>query len=137
MAGVGGRFDNPRIADPTPYLDSLLYSVMTSGNPTLDIPPEAVQGFGNSGRGFFKQARGLIDGDPDLTMQARFPKALVVPTYDGNLRWTRKPESGLEQFYHFIFYLREVMDYLAEHPIGKKTTTSAADVAKMLTSLPR
>src|SRR5205823_11285883 len=59
----GGRFDNPRIADPTPYLDSLLYQVMTSGNPTLDIPPEAVQGFGNSGRGFFKQARGLIDGD--------------------------------------------------------------------------
>jgi hypothetical protein len=133
----GGRFDNPRIADPTPYLDSLLYQVTVSGNPWLDIPVNAVKGFGNSGKGFFKQARSLYDGDPDLTTAVRFPRALIVPTHDGDLRWTRKPESGMEPLYHFIFHLRQLMAYLAANPIGKRTTLNPTDIGRMLANLPR
>jgi hypothetical protein len=63
--------------------------------------------------------------------------ALVVQNANGDPRWTRRPEDGGEQLYHFLFYLRMVMQQLAAEPVGKKSTTSATDVAKMLTSLPK
>ena len=133
----GGKLPNPRVTDPTWHLNSLLFETMREGNPSLPIPPEIVEGFSNCGFGFYKVARGLAHNDPDLTMQVRFPKALVVQAPNGELRWTRRPEGGTEQFYHFIFHLRMVMQILAEEPIGKKSTASPADVAKMLTALPK
>ncbi len=39
--------------------------------------------------------------------------------------------------YHFLFHLRELMQYLAAHPIEKKTTPSMSEVAQMLSMLPR
>lgn len=133
----GGRAPNPRLADPTPYLDSLLYQVMRSGDPGLPIPPEAVQGFANCGRGFFKQAMSLGHQDVSLSDRVRFPPALVVQTSGGGVRWTRTPEGGTEQLFHFLFHLRMVMQRLAENPIGKATTPSPTDIGKMLMSLPR
>lgn len=133
----GGRSENPRIADPTPFLDSLLYQVMCSGNPSLPIPPEAVQGFANCGRGFYKQAMGLTHSDPLLQAGAKFPRHLVVQAANGEFKWTRKPEGGTEQLFHLVFHLRLVMQRLAEQPIGKATTLSHTDVGRMLTALPK
>ncbi len=132
----GGRSENPRWPDPTPYLDSLLYQVMCNGESDVPIPSDAVRGFANCGKGFFKEARGLTDGNWLLSPQVRFPPALVVPAGDGT-RWTRKPEDGTEQLFHFIYCLRKTMLHLAENPIGKPSQPSTADVGKMLTSLPR
>ena len=133
----GGRSENPRWSDPTPYLDSLLYQVMITGNPSLDIPADAVRGFANCGRGFYKKVIGLADGDKRLTYAVNYPKALVVTAADGSQYWTRPPEDDTEALYHFIFHLRLVMQRLAEQPIGKATTASPTEVGRMLTQLPR
>ncbi len=133
----GEVMDKPRLPDPTPYLDSLLYQVMRTGDPFLPIPPDAVKGFANCGRGFYAQSVGMRSNERLLLDTACFPPALVVAAPDGGLRWTRRPESGMEQLYHFIFHLRMVMQYLAHKPLGKATNTSTADVAKMLTALPK
>ena len=74
----GGRSDNPKVADPTPYLDSLLHKVMVTGDPDLDIPPEVVRGFANCGGGFFKAARRLHYGSKQLTMQVDYPSDLII-----------------------------------------------------------
>lgn len=124
------------VADPTPYLDNLLYQVMHLQNPGSDISYDVVWGFSNCGRGFFNTNR-LLLGDDLLSAAVRFPPALVVRTADGDLRWTRKPESGMEQLYHFLFHLRMTMAVLAETPIGKKSAPSSTAVGQMLTSLPR
>jgi hypothetical protein len=131
-----GDYSNPRVADPTHWLDSLLYDVMQSGNANLPIPPEVVEGFSNCGRGFYKQALGISPTDPLLQADAKFPRHLVMQTGNGEFRWTRPPDSALEQMYHFVFHLRLVMMRLAEQPIGKATVSSPAEVAKMLTALP-
>ena len=121
-------------ADPTPYLDNLLYQVMRAGNPDLLIPYEVVMGFARCGRGFYGNARMVADDilGPGVT----FPRALVVPS-GGSYRWTRRPESSLEQLYHFIFHVRMVMRHLASEPIGKKSAPSTTAVSQMLTQLPR
>jgi hypothetical protein len=129
-------YSNPRVADPTHRLDSLLYDVMQSGNPYLPIPPEVVAGFSNCGQGFYQAAMGLGYNDPLLQADAKYPRALVVQAANGEIRWTRNPEGGIEQMYHFVFHLRMLMMRLAEQPIGKATVASPADVARMLTQLP-
>jgi hypothetical protein len=63
-------------------------------------------------------------------------KPLVVEG-KGGLRFTREPENGKEQLYHFLFHLRSTMCYLAESPLGKKSSLSASDVSRMLTLLPK
>lgn len=126
---------NLYVADPTPYLDNLLYQVMRSGDSTLPIPWDAAAGFANCGRGFFTAVK-WSKGSVDLTNNVPFPPHLVVETGQGP-RWTRPPENAKEQFYHFIFHLRMVMRYLAAHPIGKVTSATATDVAQMLTNLPK
>lgn len=130
----GAKMREVYVADPTPYLDSLLYEVMRTGNPELPIPYEAMIGFANCGRGFYTQGR-LVSNDM-LGPQVNFPPALVVQFGDG-YRWTRPPESGREQLYHFLFHLRMTMISLAEEPIGKKSAPSTTVVANMLTQLPR
>lgn len=129
--------DDLYVSDPTPYLDNLLYTVMKSGNAQAPIPPEAVLGFANSGRGFFSQARGLTNGHQLLRADVDFPAALVVMGANGEPRWTRVPESGREQLYHLLFHLRLTMMHLATEPIGKKTAPSTTVVGQMLTQLPR
>ena len=93
-------------------------------------------GFSNCGRGFFNTLR-LTFGHDLLSPTVRFPPILVVQTADGDFRWTRLPESGMEQLYHFLFHLRITMAVLAEEPIGKKSNPSHAAVGQMLTNLPR
>ncbi len=131
----GGWLENIRVADPTPYLDNLLYQAMRTGDATTSIPWEVVIGFSNAGCGFFATASGSRDSR-DLTIDVRFPQDLVAATADGK-RWTRPPESEREQFYHFLFYLRMTMLHLAQEPIGKKSAPSASVVGQMLTHLPR
>lgn len=128
--------DDLYVSDPTPYLDNLLYQTMRLQNTNLYIPKEVVWGFSNCGRGFFNTLR-LTFGHDLLSPTVRFPPILVVQTADGDLRWTRKPESGMEQLYHFLFHLRMIMFVLAEEPIGKKSNPSHAAVGQMLTNLPR
>ncbi|HVB24072.1 MAG TPA: hypothetical protein VNG51_19195 [Ktedonobacteraceae bacterium] len=133
----GEQKDKPRESDPTPYLDNLLYQVMRTGNANPLIPPDAVIGFSNCGRGFYGNVRGIAKDNWLLSPQVIFPRALVVKTAGGDLRWTRKPESGIEQLYHFLFHLRMAMYALAENPLGKKSAPSSAAVGQMLTNLPR
>lgn len=133
----GGRFDNPRVADPTPYLDALLYQVMTTGNPDLDILPEIVRGFANCGGGFFKAARKLHHGSKQLTPQVVYPSGLIKRQADGRYEPIRPPEGQTERMYYFICCLRLVMTYLARNPIGKATSATPTDVTRMLTQLPK
>ena len=134
---TGRQLPNRQVADPTVRLNNLLYETMREGNPRLPLTPEIVQGFSVCGRGFYKQAVGMNVRDPLLWIDAKFPRHLVVQAADGSLRWTRPPEAGNEQMYHFVFHLRLVMQYLSENPIGKATTLSTAEVARILTSLPK
>ncbi len=124
------------VDDPTPYLDNLLYQTMRLQNPELDIPSEVVWGFSNCGRSFFTTAR-LTFGRDLLGPEVRFPPALVVHAADDGFRWTRLPESGMEQMYHFVFHLRMTMIVLAATPIGKKSAPSHTALGQMLTNLPR
>ena len=119
------------VADPTPYLNQLLYQVMRTGNAALPIPVEVVLGFSNGGRGFFTEAN-KAKGDVRLTSGVQYPAHLVV-----NGRWTRQPESAQEQFLHFLFHLRMTMQFLATNPIGVQSQPSAAAVGQWLTHLPR
>ncbi len=128
--------DNPRVPDPTQYLDHLLYEAMRTGDPYLDIPGQVVYGFANCGRGFFPEFRYSLKKGQLLSAGIKYPPALVVETANGT-RWTRRPENGAEQLYHFIYHLRELMKCLASNPIGKKSTLSTTEVAQMLTQLPR
>lgn len=125
------------VPEPTPWLDSLLYQVMRSGDPMLPIPREIIRGFANCGYGFFPQVRTIGSGDAMLSSSVCFPPSLVAPLPNGSLRWLRSPESGKEQVYHLIFHLRMMMDYLADHPLGRKTQQSTSIVGQMLTQLPR
>lgn len=121
------------VADPTPYLDNLLYEAMRTGDPMLPIPYEVVIGFARCGRGFYGHARTISQGE--LTQELRYPPHLVV--FDGKTRrWTRHPESSMEQMAHFLFHLRMTMEYLANEPIGKKSAPSTTVVGQMLTQLP-
>lgn len=136
----GGSIHSIKVEEPTAYLDYLLQQVMVSGDYTLPIPAVAVRGFANCGHSFWQQVRGLRDGDRRLLADIpilNLPQHLAVPTADGSWRWTRVPEDGREQLYHFLFHLRMTMRYLAEHPLGKESAVSTADVGKMLNSLPR
>jgi len=128
---------NPVVADPTTYLDALLYNVMTTGNPTLPIPAPIAYGFSNCGTGFYRQLQLSLNKGWLLSSAVTYPEALVVEEPDGSQRWTRRPENGNEQLYHFIFLLRMTMKHLAQEPIGKRSELSHADIASMLTKLPR
>jgi hypothetical protein len=133
----GKQLDNPRESDPTPYLDNLLYTAMRTGNANPVIPPDAVIGFSNCGHDFYAKVRGMQRNDWLLSPQATFPKGLVVPAPGGGLRWTRKPESGTEHLYHYLFHLRMMLYALVENPLGKKSVPSSTAVGQMLTNLPR
>ncbi|HUY78891.1 MAG TPA: hypothetical protein VMV29_19115 [Ktedonobacterales bacterium] len=136
---LGGRIYQERsgeLPDPTDFMEHLLRETMRTGDPLLLIPPQAVAGYGACGCGFYSQALGLRPNSFDLGTQARFPMWLVIPGHDGEPEWTRRPENGDEQLWHFIFHLRRTMLYLAAHPIGKVTASNHAAVAQMLTQLP-
>jgi hypothetical protein len=140
LGGKPGELPAIKVADPTQHLNRLLWEVMRTGNAELPIPSQVVEGFsvcGNHGRGFYGEFHNSFKRGQLLSPDIEYPPALVVPTPDGGTRWTRLPEHGMEQLYHFIYHLRYLMVYLAEHPIGKKTGTSTNEVTQMLTKLPR
>jgi hypothetical protein len=128
--------DTPRIADPTLSLNRLMYEVMRTGNATLPIPIEVVMGFANCGQGFFSAFRNSVHKQELLSSSVRFPPDSVVETAEGT-RWTRAPETGQEQLYHFLYHLRMTMAHLAQEPIGEQTQASIIHVGQMLTRLPR
>ena len=132
----GGRGDNPRVADPTPYLDSLLYQVMRTGDSNLPLSFEVIRGFANCGHSFYAYLQRSFGSDL-LRSDVRYPPALAVLTANGGVRWTRPPENGREQLYHLLFHLRLTMQQLALEPIGKPSPSSTTDVGRMLTNLPR
>src|SRR5262249_49018424 len=120
----------PRASDPLPYLDALLYKVMKTGQ-RQPIPPDAVAGLANAGVGFWPQVRNRSASDQIFQPDYQFPATLVVVT-DNGAEWPYRPETGNEQLLHCIFLLHGVMDYLSVCPIGKATTTSGPEVARML-----
>lgn len=125
----------PSVANPIHRLNHLLHEVMKTGNSNLPIHPDIVRGFSNCGLGFYGDFRiaskaGLLSAD------ISFPPALVVETHGGS-RWTRLPENGKEQLYHFLYFLRQTMNYLSLNPIGKRSNLSPIDVSHMLMQLPR
>jgi hypothetical protein len=141
MLSVKVPEDKPKVADPTPYLNHFLYEVMKTGDWGGPILPQIVYGFANCGQGFYKEflytAFHGLNKEALLTDKISYPHPLVVEMGNGGLRWTRPPDSGKEQLYHFLFHLRATMKHLAENPLGKKSTLSASEVASMLTQLPR
>lgn len=136
MLNVEAPKDKPKVADPTPYLNHLLYQVMKTGNAEVHIPSEIVFGFANCGRGFYSAFRYLPNKGNLLSPDVRFPEHLVVEGAHG-LEWIRHPEDSKEELYCFLYHLRATMQYLAAHPIGKKSTQSPADIAQRLVQLPK
>jgi hypothetical protein len=136
MLNIQPPTDHPKVSDPTPFLNHLLYEVMKAGVDDFHIPPVIVYGFSNCGRGFYPTFRYTLDKAALLSPAVKFPPELVVEAPDGSLRWTRVPENGGEQLWHFLFTLRMTMAYLAENPIGERTTPTTSEVAQMLTELP-
>jgi hypothetical protein len=128
--------ENPKVADPTPYLNHLLYQVMKTGNAEVYIPSEIVYGFANCGRGFYSVFRYAPNKGKLLSLDVRFPEHLVTDAGDG-LQWTRAPEDSKEELLCFLYHLRATMRYLAAHPLGKKTNVSPADIAGRLVQLPK
>jgi hypothetical protein len=126
--------DKPKVPDPTPYLNNLLYQVMKTGKADVYIPGEVVYGFANCGRGFYSAFRYWWCKDKLLSPQVSYPAHLVVDAGNG-LEWTRAPEDSKEQLYHFIFHLRATMEHLAAHALGKKTSASPTDVAQEIVGL--
>jgi hypothetical protein len=129
----------PEVENPLVYLDYLLQQVMVTGLYLAPVLPEAVRGFANCGISFWQKVRWMGDDDrllsadiPDL----RIPGHLVGTLPDGSQYWLREPESSNEQLLHFLFHLRVTMRYLAENPLGTRTTMSNAEVGKMLNGLP-
>lgn len=122
------------VEDPTPYLNGLLYEVMRTGNASLPIPWEAAIGFANCGRKFFTaiKNRNAIELHP----QFQFPPDLVVQTHQG-LAFTHVPRNAREALLHFIFSLRQTMEYFAAHPVGKMMSSNADAIGQMLTALPK
>jgi hypothetical protein len=128
--------DKPKVANPINRLNHLLYEVMKTGQSTLPIHPDIVRGFSNCGLGFYPDFHNSLGKSKLLSDYVQFPPYLVVEG-KGGLRFTREPENGKEQLYHFLFHLRSTMCYLAESPLGKKSSPSASDVSRMLTQLPK
>jgi hypothetical protein len=127
----GAMLQEVKVDDPTQYLDDLLRDVMQSRDPNLDIPPKAVIGFAHCGRGFYGAVKNLRPC-LELTADFEFPPQLVA----GN-NWLRPPKNDREQFLHFLFTLRSTMHALSLRPIGKKADATTAQVAQLLTQLPR
>ncbi len=131
----------PTVLDPEPFLNNLLYQCMKTREYTMTLPLEVIYGFSKCGKGFFKEFYHSSEKDKAwlCSREVRFPPALVVETPEETLRWTRPPKNGDEQLDHFIFHLRRTMMHLSNRPIGKKTrtTVTTADIAQMLSSLPR
>jgi hypothetical protein len=133
----GQEMPTYKVADPTLHLDHLLYEVMVTGNPHRDIPFDIVNGFSDWGHGFYHELHRVFDREWWLGMDITFPPALVVQTPQGTPHWTRRPENGKEDLYHFIFCLRMTMVYLAKHPIGDASPLTTSELAAMLPKLPR
>jgi hypothetical protein len=125
--------DKPEmVEDPTDALNSLLRDVMESRSVYLPIDPIIPRGYCNAGLGFAAITRGLYDGHPALQPNFEWPLHLVHGNY-----WVKRPDSAREQFYHFLFSLRQTMRYLAANPIGKVTESSTGNkVAQWLANLP-
>ncbi|HEU5379953.1 MAG TPA: hypothetical protein VFV38_31410 [Ktedonobacteraceae bacterium] len=130
---------NPWVYDPTTYIDALLHDVMETKRATLPIAPEIAFGFSNCGWGFYRKLMNLSQKDRQwlLSSDVGFPDKLTEYTPYGVLRWVRPPENVTEQMYHFVFFLRKTMEYLAQNPVGKETSQTSSDIAQMLTHLPR
>lgn len=126
-----------RAADPLPHLDHLFYEAMRKGSANLSIPLDVARGFANGGQGFFGILRSPF-AQAALDADFEFPAHLVVPDPKYGTRWTRRPEGSKEQYYHFVYFLRRTMQYLAAHPIGKSLEANTpAEIAKLLAELPR
>lgn len=138
LGGKPSELPAVTVADPTSRLTKLLLDVERTGNPDVAIPGEVVLGYSGCVRhSFYGEFNNSFKKGWLLSPSVEYPPHLVVPTPDGGRRWTRPPEHGTEQLYHFIFHVRCLMEYLAKHPIGKKMTTSTSEVAQMLSMLPR
>lgn len=130
--------EKPKVLDPEPYLNNLLYQVMKTQNCNLPIHPQVIEGFSNCGKGFYITWDSLKKDVKAwyTSSDVSFPKELLVETADHGLRWQRAPKNSDEQFFHFIFFLRRVMFRLSYDPIGQRTTRTPAQIAQMLNSLP-
>jgi hypothetical protein len=123
------------LLNPTSSLNDMFRTVMRSGNPRIPIPQNAVIGLANGGIGFYATSWfGVHDVRWLIRDVSEFPGHFVGHDSDG-WRWKRKPEDEREQFLHCVFHLRMTMAYLAEHPLGKATTTDS-NVAQLLSHLP-
>lgn len=136
MFSVEAPKDKPKVADPTSYLNHLLYEVMKAGNAHQYVDPKIIYGFSNSGRGFYSTFLYALNKQKLLTGNFTYPSPMIVEGANG-LYCARQPDSPKEQLYHFLFHLHATVAHLAANPIGRKSSVSATDVARMLTSLPK
>ncbi len=127
--------NNPLVSDPFPALNRLCYEAQQTGNADLFIPSGVVAGFANVGH-FYGDLNWANKGKL-LASAVEYPPHLVVPTADGSTRFTRRPEHSGEWLYYCVWGLRQILAWLAEHPIGKTDTAGGQKIAEALSSLPK
>lgn len=131
--------EKPKVADPEPYLNSLLYEVMKTKDDEVNLPAAIVYGFSNCGKGFFQELE-IMEAEQKvwyLSPMVHFPNNLVIQTSDHVLHWTLPPKDSFEQLMHFLFFLRRTMLILASNPIGETSKQSAAEIAQQIINLPK
>jgi len=131
---------NPYVDDPTVFFDALLHDVMETERATLPIPVQVAFGFSGCGWGFYRRLMNKSQRDRQwlLSSSVEYPQHLVGLDSYGKKRWVGdRPRDTNEQLWHFIFFLRMTMEYLADNPIGKETVQSTSDIAHLLTQLPQ
>lgn len=111
--------------DPTGLLNSLLYRCMRERSADFDIPYPVAIGFSTVGNYAYIMSK-----------RRRHDSRLLVGYQLPERDWHNKPWKAANRLLRFIYYLRATMQYLAEHPIGKRVPVTQADMAARLIGLP-
>ncbi len=90
LSGKPDELPAVTVADPTSWLNRLLYEVMHTGNADLPIPCEIVLGFSGCVRHcFYGEFNNSFKKGKLLSPAIEYPPYLVVPTPEGHFRWAR------------------------------------------------
>jgi glutaredoxin 2 len=127
--------DNPKVTDPTQYLNKLLYDAMLAGEGPRRYPSQAVEGFANCGKGFYQAFTWGFKDRLLVLDNIMFKSDMIVQRQDGSTRWIGKLSKGRMQLHHFLYHLIMTTNELVDHPIGKQTKSTVTEVAQELMSL--
>lgn len=124
------------VDDPFPFLNLHAREAVLTGRTDFMLESPEVIGFSDCMGGFHQAFSWSFKKGKLLSPDIEYPKHLVVQTPEGSY-WTRRPETGLERLYFFLFFVRAFLAHLAAEPVIKKDAPSVTSLAHMMTQLPK